>query len=130
MSLRKVLLVDDDDAVNFLNRRKLKDVDPDCEVVEAIDGREALNYLEATEQCPDVILLDLNMPGMDGFGFLKKYEEMGKCCKESKVFVFIVTSSLRNEDKAKAVTSGLVNGYFEKPLSENHIKMILRLFQS
>ena len=130
MSLRKVLLVDDDDAVNFLNRRKLKEFDPNCEVIEAIDGREALTYLEGTEECPDVILLDLNMPGLDGFGFLAKYQEMGKCVNQSKVFVFIVTSSLRNEDKVKAVTSGLVNGYFEKPLSENHIKIIGRLFQS
>ena len=130
MSLRKVLLIDDDDAVNFLNRRKLKDFDPDCEVIEAIDGQEALNYLAETDSCPDVILLDLNMPGLDGFGFLKKYEEMGKCCNESRVFVFIVTSSLREEDKVKAVTSGLVNGYFEKPLSENQIKIINRLFSN
>ena len=130
MSLQKILLIDDDDAVNFLNKRKLKEFDSACEVVTAIDGREALNYLAATDKCPDVILLDLNMPGLDGFGFLKKYEEQGKCCNESKVFVFIVTSSLRNEDKMKAVTSGMVNGYFEKPLSENHIKIIQRLFEN
>jgi CheY-like chemotaxis protein len=130
MSLRKILLIDDDDAVNFLNRKKLKEFDPACEVIEAIDGQEALNYLAGTDQCPDVILLDLNMPGVDGFGFLKKYAEQGKCCNESRVFVFIVTSSLREEDKVKAVTSGLVNGYFEKPLSENQIRIIQRLFQS
>jgi CheY-like chemotaxis protein len=126
MSLRKVLLVDDDVATNFLNKMKLNSFDPDCEVATAGDGLEAIDYLSATEECPDVILLDLNMPGLDGFGFLKKYEELGKCL-QSKVFVFIVTSSLRNEDKAKAVTSGLVTGYFEKPLSENHLQIIQRI---
>ena len=127
MSLKKVLLVDDDVAANFLNKMKLNNADPDCEVATANDGREALDYLAATDGCPDVILLDLNMPGMDGFGFLEKYEKLGKCRNESKVFVFIVTSSLRNEDKVKAVTSGLVTGYFEKPLSENHIQIIQRI---
>ena len=127
MSLKKILLVDDDVAANFLNKMKLNNLHPDCEVATANDGNEALEYLAATDTCPDVILLDLNMPGLDGFGFLEKYDKLGKCHNETKVFVFIVTSSLRNEDKAKAVTSGLVTGYFEKPLSENHLQIIQRI---
>jgi CheY-like chemotaxis protein len=123
----KILLIDDDKVINFLHRLKLEEVIVDCVVDEVLGGQAALDYLTTHEECPDVILLDLNMPGMDGFEFLEEYEKLGKCVDKSKKFLFIVTSSQRDEDKIKVTANRLVKGYFEKPLIVNN-KEILACF--
>ena len=124
MPLKKVLLVDDDKALNFINRLTIQDHAADCHITEALDGQQALDYLAGHDECPDIIFLDINMPGMDGFEFLEEMERRGKCCENSKIFM--LTSSVREEDKTKAMSSDLVKGYFDKPLSSQHIEEILR----
>ena len=126
--LKKILLVDDDEAFNFLNRIAIKDYDVNCQVDETMDGKAALDYLEKTKQCPDVILLDVNMPVMDGFEFLEHFEKQNKCNNLSKIF--ILTSSLRDEDRMKSLNNKYVKGYFDKPLTTAHIKKILADFES
>lgn len=127
MALNKILLVDDSEPFNYLSRAVLTDNKIECTVDEALNGQEALDYLERTEQCPDVILLDLNMPVMDGFDFLDEYAKHTKCHSHTKIFV--LTSSNRSEDKERAVKNKYVMGYFDKPLSYFHIKEILTFFE-
>ena len=121
--LKKILLVDDDKAVNFINRLTLIENNIDCKVVEAMDGQQALEHRAAHDECPDIIFLDINMPGMDGFEFLTELERRGKCCEHSNVFM--LTSSIREEDKTRAMASSLVKGYFDKPLTGLHLREIL-----
>ena len=121
--LKKVLLIDDDRISSFINRLTLKDHNADCEVAEAIDGQQALDYLATEDECPDIIFLDINMAGMDGFEFLYRIEQLGKCCSNSKIY--ILSSSTLDEDKTKAFSNKLVKGYFDKPLSNRHIEEIL-----
>jgi CheY-like chemotaxis protein len=123
MELKKVLLVDDDEGFNFLNRIVFTDNKVSCQVDEVTDGSAALDYLEKTNECPDVILLDINMPVMDGFEFLEQFEKYNKCSSITKVF--ILTSSQREEDKEKSLGNKYVKGYFDKPLSSAHIQQIL-----
>jgi CheY-like chemotaxis protein len=122
MSLKNVLLVDDDKANNFLNRLTIREAVNDCAVAEALNGQEALDYLAASDECPQIILLDINMPVIDGFEFLKKYEEEDTC-RQSKIFM--LSSSIREEDKKAALSNKFVKGYFDKPLSGAHIEEIL-----
>ena len=122
MPIHKILLVDDDRAINFLHRIILKDNNINCAVDEALNGEQALDYIAATDDCPDIILLDINMPGIDGFAFLKEYTERGKCCDKSKVFM--LTSSQRDEDRATA-DKFHISGYLDKPLNSSHIEEIL-----
>jgi CheY-like chemotaxis protein len=123
MALKNILLVDDDKAFNFLNRIILKENKVDCNVAEALNGQQALNYLAANEECPDAILLDLNMPEMDGFEFLEEFEKLSEKCLTTRVYV--LTSSLRDEDRSAALAYKVVRGYFDKPLSNRHIEEIL-----
>lgn len=127
MELKKILLIDDSEPFNFLSRAVLSDNKINCVVDAALNGEEALEYLKNTDSCPDVILLDLNMPVMDGFDFLDEYAKMEKCRDNSKLFV--LTSSNRAEDKERAVRNKYVLGYFDKPLSYFHIKEILTFFE-
>ncbi len=123
MELKNVLLIDDDEAFNFLNRLVLNDNKINCDVHEALDGLAAMDYLEHLAECPDVILLDLNMPVMDGYEFLEQFEKYQKCIGISKIFV--LTSSARDEDKAKSLKNKYVTGFFSKPLNNLHIQQIL-----
>lgn len=128
MNLNKILLVDDDKVLNFLNRKILKDNKVHCEVAEALNGQQALDYLDKSDECPDVILLDINMPQLDGFQFLTEFAKLSNPCTRTKIFM--LTSSLRDEDKNAALANRLVTGYFDKPLSTMHIERMLDEFKS
>ena len=82
------------------------------------DGAEAVAYLEGRDEfndrtkypLPDVIILDLNLPGMDGFDFLKWFRQTSGL--SLPILVFTVSGSV--EDKARALAEG-ATGYFVKP---------------
>jgi CheY-like chemotaxis protein len=128
MIVKNILLVDDSQPFNFLSRVTLESYINGCLVHEALNGKTALDYLAHAGKCPEVILLDINMPVMDGFEFLNEFEKKSKCKAVSKIFM--LTSSMREEDKLASLRNKLVVGYFEKPLSESHIKEILASFSS
>ena len=127
MKPEKLLLVDDDSAFNFLNRIILRSSGVNCEIDECLDGQAALKYVTGAEKCPDVILLDINMPIMDGFEFLEEFERHHKFSIHTKVFV--LTSSDQDEDRKGALKYACVKGYFDKPLTEQHVMHIISLFE-
>lgn len=115
----KILLVEDDTITNFINTNKLNSLGlKDVDTVE--NGALAVDYLKNT--CADLIFLDLNMPVMDGFEFLK-YKKENNICPNSPVI--ILTSSIRASDKEKVNEFDNIIDYLEKPLSYDKIKQIL-----
>jgi CheY-like chemotaxis protein len=127
MSLKKIMLVDDSPAFNFLSRTLLKQFKVECAVVEALNGKAALDYLSLNPEWPEVILLDLNMPVMDGFQFLDEFQKMEKNGRQTEIFV--LTSSNRDEDKVRSTNYSAVSAYFDKPLSFSHVQTILAKVQ-
>ena len=121
--MKNVLLVDDDNIFNFLNTKILQLSGMANEIHTAVNGAEALdllnNYYSGTSSLPDVILLDLNMPVMDGFGFLEAFKKLNLPRKEN-VQVIIVTSSQNPNDMIRAREMG-VTRYLTKPLSEESL---------
>jgi CheY-like chemotaxis protein len=124
MNLKKILLVDDSQPFNFLSRIMLSRAVHDCEIEEVLNGRDALRKITAENYCPDVILLDINMPVMDGKEFLREYTRVKDCCRPK---IFMLTSSIRDEDREETLGTGVVSGYFEKPLTRNHIEEMFEL---
>jgi CheY-like chemotaxis protein len=120
----KVLLVDDDDATNFLAELAFKNLDIANEIEIASDGLIAYEWIRQNN-CPDIIFLDIRMPRMDGFDFLDNITQTN-VCKQAKVVM--LTSSCRSEDKEKAFTYNAVVDYLEKPLTEAMIKKIADTF--
>ena len=130
------MLVDDDEPTNFLNRITVEELN--CvKHVQVIPGaREALDYLHCTtqpvplnEKCPkpEIIFLDINMPAMDGWEFLQKYEEMPEAHKNS-VIVIMLTTSFNPEDQLKARNIPSVKEFRNKPLTPAMLQDILKRY--
>lgn len=123
MALNRVMTVDDDRFDQLAYRRILKKTNAEIDLLPFQYATEALEYLKSpTRQPVDVILLDINMPRMDGFEFL----EAAKTELENQI-VIMVTTSMDPQDRSRAETFTPVRGYFSKPLTTDDISVIDRL---
>jgi CheY-like chemotaxis protein len=122
--INKILLVDDDGAMNFLSKIILKKLDAAKEIEIAENGLVACKLVEQ-DDCPDIIFLDIKMPLMDGFDFLDSFEKMNRC---KKVKIVMLTSSLRPEDQEKAFQYKSVVDYIEKPLTTEKVDKLMNRF--
>lgn len=109
------LVVDDNEADRFLNTHLLKKIGYNNDVIaEAADGAQALEILRhrwSGKRC--VVLLDINMPVMDGFEFLQQWDH-GE--HPNVVRVVMVTSSQDVRDRSRAAEYACVMGFLTKPL--------------
>lgn len=125
---KRVLLVDDDKICNFITEATLNRLGVAKEIHSALNGKEALNllndYLTGDRAIPDIILLDLNMPIMDGFQFIEAFKRLDYPKKE-KVLIVVLTSSDNPEDIIKAKKMG-VDHYLTKPLNEAKLLAVLK----
>jgi CheY-like chemotaxis protein len=110
-----ILLVEDDELDIISVERSLKKLESEYVLHSAYNGIEALKMLRDSSLglVPDVILLDINMPRMNGIEFLKIIRE-DKSFKDLKVF--IMTTSSEVDDRAEAEKLG-ISGYIIKPLN-------------
>ncbi len=127
-----ILLVEDNPADQRLTQRALKRGSLDVKLIIVNDGQEAMDYLLGNEpfsnrtihQIPDLILLDINMPRMDGFQVLKEIREHETL---RTVPVIMLTTSSHERDVIESYQLG-VNAYINKPVQiEEFIKAILRV---
>ena len=116
-----VFLVDDDPIQNMITSQLVQISSSDAEYKVYSNGKEVIDGLE-TGLFPDVILLDINMPIMNGFDFLKVYKDYPQ-----KANVFMLTSSLNDEDKGKASKYACVKGYYTKPVSPDKLSEIFSI---
>ncbi|OQP45019.1 histidine kinase [Niastella yeongjuensis] len=136
MKLNCILLVDDDEPTNFLNKLAVEELE--CtEHIRIIPGaREALDYLTCAGQpaplnqdcpAPEIIFLDINMPAMDGWEFLQKYETLPAAHKSS-IIVVMLTTSFNPEDELKARNIQSVTEFRNKPLTPDLLQDILQKY--
>ncbi|MGA9356293.1 MAG: response regulator [Terriglobales bacterium] len=104
------MLVAEDNAVNRELIRELLEL-RGYEVTEACDGQEALEMLEASP--PDILLLDLGMPKLDGFGVIKRVRENPNL---DGMPVLAVTAYAMRGDKERVLDAGF-DGYLSKPIN-------------
>jgi CheY-like chemotaxis protein len=115
-------LLDDDATFNFIHRKKIEKFGLDEEIKEFTSPLKALFYLIDVDEdhIPDIILLDINMPELNGFEFIdtlaNKRPEL-----IDKLNIFIVTSSLNPEDYQTAKGYDCIKGYHNKPIDLHNI---------
>ena len=113
--LREILLVDDSEADNYIHRRVIQKSGVVETVSVARNGQEALDHLAQSEQPPELIFLDINMPVLDGWGFLEGLKELPEA-KRHSVVITMLTTSQNQRDRARAESLGVVAAFIVKPL--------------
>jgi len=132
--MKSVLLVDDDEHFQYSLRRSCKKIPEIIDFFTANNGQEAVDFLvkriEDGERPPDFILLDINMPVMDGFEFLARYGALKSQYGEAlnTIVLAMLTSSAHAKDRDRAMATGLVQSYVIKPVdAAEAVSMIQRL---
>jgi CheY-like chemotaxis protein len=117
--LGRILLVDDDTVTNMLHRRVIERSGHVKTIDVATDGQEALDILRADLKAgnalPELIFLDINMPGMGGFEFLEQYKEM-QIASDMHLIIVMLSTSLLEADHARAEADPNVHCFCDKPL--------------
>jgi CheY-like chemotaxis protein len=127
-----ILLIDDNPADNDYHTLQIQKANICNHVKIATNGDKALEYLFKSNDPltadkyprPDLIFLDINMPGMNGFEFLEEYRKLDDNMK-SKVVIVMLTTSLNPADRKTAETIGEINEFKTKPLNLLMLQEIL-----
>jgi two-component system response regulator AtoC len=122
MATRRVLIVDDEADV----RKTLTDIlramryaEP-LEIEEVSDGLEGLDAM--VRQRPDLVLLDLQMPRMDGLALLKQIRDV-----EPRLPIIVISATREYKMSSEALRSGAV-AYLPKPFDPRHVEMLVTTF--
>ena len=128
--LATVLLVDDDSTTNFLNKLLLNTMAVADHLLVAENGAEALQLLAQTgEQAPVhpvLVLLDMNMPVMNGLAFLEAYAHIPSAQQRATVIVML-TTSLHERDLERAQQLPIA-GFLNKPLTREKVTDVLQQY--
>lgn len=131
-SLDCILLIDDDEATNYINRMVIKQWDADIHVEVCESGQIGLDYLTSKGRYstqdkfpqPGVVFLDINMPGMSGWDFLEAYKDL-RDDQKAKVVVAMLTTSLNIDDKERSTHFHDLQSFYNKPLTVDMVKEIV-----
>lgn len=127
--IKSLVLIDDDDIFVFLTKKTIQLTNLVNEVRVFNNGLDAINFFIENqlniEYLPEVILLDLSMPIMNGWQFLdefaKLYPSLGK-----KITIIICSSSISHDDITRAKSINEVSDYLIKPITKNKLTELLK----
>ena len=131
-----ILLIDDNSDDNFFHTITIEENGAAQHIKTATTGETALEYLKQAKlnmneyPMPDLIFLDINMPGMNGFEFLEKAKNLKMFHQVKTVIIVMLTSSLNPNDEkmAKEVYANEIMEFRNKPLSTEALKEIIEKF--
>lgn len=133
MKIDVACIIDDDEFYVFGVKRMMQIVDFCKNVMVFENGEDALKYLapimKDSNALPDVILLDINMPIMNGWEFLDEFTKI-KTEESKKVTIYMVSSSIMAEDLERAKKYESVTDYIVKPISADLLKGIMMEMES
>ncbi|MBP2830601.1 response regulator [Aquimarina sp. U1-2] len=126
-----ICLIDDDRIQHFIIKKLISEtyLNNEDQNLFFFDGEQGINHLKLhhdnKSKLPDIILLDLNMPIMDGWQFLAAYEKVFPLL-ERKSIIYILSSSHNPRDIQRAKEFQKVSGYLTKPISVSELEHIIR----
>ncbi|WP_158769515.1 response regulator [Paraglaciecola sp. L1A13] len=121
MTVGSILIVDDSDIDQFILKFMIEKYDADITILQAYDGKEALDILQGLDSQPELIFLDINMPRMNGHEFLKVYESL----PQHDSAVIMLSSSDEDSDKQQSLAYQSVKQYRTKPIAKADLEEIV-----
>ncbi|MEB2779873.1 response regulator [Algoriphagus sp. C2-6-M1] len=122
-----IFLVDDDPINNLINKRLLGKVGIAGNIVEFLEGEQALLQLNDSDPNQSLLIfLDINMPVLNGWEFLDKYQELHPNRSDK---IVILSSSIDYQDRFKAQGYQIVSGFLEKPLTLEKIRIQMEKYE-
>lgn len=128
--LKSILLIDDDEITNFYNQHIIEKMGIASHVHFELHGEAGLKYLTEKKayqpdyQRPDLILLDINMPVMNGFEFLEAYQKLPE--EDTGGFLIVMlTTSMLTVDRERAEKYGCLSDFYTKPLDAGQLNEIV-----
>lgn len=135
--LNSILLVDDDEISNLFNKIFIAKLNLDVEVDIVLNGEEALTFLnplvsnnetESPVLVPCLLLLDIKMPKMNGWEFMRDYEQRVDKALRDNIVVVMLTTSEDEGDAVKALKNPNIREFIQKPLSEKKVELLINKY--
>lgn len=124
-----ILVIDDDPLFMLLLKKTIVKYELSDNVTDFNNGLEAIEYLKPIinepSLLPDIILVDIEMPMMDGWEFLEEFIPLLQKASK-KISIYIATSSIAEPDQIKSTTFPLIKGYLHKPIDEPILSKIIQ----
>lgn len=128
-TIDRLSIVDDDDAFVFLTKEIISETNLVKDISVFGNGQQALNYLETHKSeekvLPQIILLDLSMPVMDGWQFLDEYSRLAPSMARP-IVIYICTSSISPDDVARARAMSSVSDFMVKPVTQDNLVSMIK----
>jgi CheY-like chemotaxis protein len=122
-----ICVIDDDPIYQIITKKIINKTNSQKRIISFQNGAEAIEFLVGNihkpEELPNIILLDIDMPVMDGWDFIISFKKISRMISK-KIFIYIVSSSIAESDKQKAKIFEEIDGYFSKPLTLENFKEI------
>jgi len=129
--LEYIMMIDDDPATNYLHQLIVKKSNLFEKQETFSSAQEALDHINeinnTTKAFPEIILLDINMPAINGWEFIEQFENMKKVMSLHTIIVML-TTSINPKDKIKSLTYESVKKFENKPLSVEKLIDIKNIF--
>ncbi|SFZ92079.1 Response regulator receiver domain-containing protein [Flaviramulus basaltis] len=124
-----ICIVDDDEIYQFTVIKTIESLKLEKKILVFSDGEEAFSFMldniKKEHELPDIILLDINMPIMDGFQFMDEYVKI-KPNLDKKIVIYMVSSSVDPIDIQRAKNIFDVSDYIIKPINPGELKTIIQ----
>ncbi|MET0759299.1 MAG: response regulator [Flavobacterium sp.] len=127
--IKTIAIIDDDDIFVYITKKAVEQINLVEQIKVFGNGKDAIDYLKENcckpELLPEIILLDLSMPIMDGWQFLDEYTKI-KPKIGKKIIIYIVTSSISPDDMKRAKKIDAVSDFIIKPITKDKLIEIIK----
>ncbi len=127
--MKTIFIIDDDNMYQMLLSRTIRKINDQLIIVSFTNGEEALEHFgelfEQNSSLPDLVLVDINMPVLDGWQFLEDLEIVRPGYK-NEIPVYLISTSLDENDKNKAMENKHIRDFIIKPLPTDWLEEVLK----